>query len=189
MNEANPWTTVDSRVVYDNPWMSVREDQVVRPDGRPGIYGVMSAKQVATGVVALTDALEVWLVGQYRYPTEVYSWELIEGGADPARPILEGAQRELREEAGLTAAEWIPLGGEIHLSNSITAERGYLYLARGLERVGDPEPEGTEVLTLDLVPFAEALARVERGEIQDAFSIMGLLLAERWLRARGAWPQ
>jgi len=189
VSEANPWTTLASRVVYDNPWMSVREDQVLRPDGQPGIYGVMSAKQVATGVVALTDALEVWLVGQYRYPTEVYSWELIEGGADPSRPIIEGAQRELREEAGLTAAEWHVLGGEVHLSNSITAERGWLYLARGLERVGDPQPEGTEVLALKTVPFGAALELVDRGQIQDAFSIMGLLMAERWLRARGEWPQ
>jgi 8-oxo-dGTP pyrophosphatase MutT (NUDIX family) len=184
-SEANPWTTLSSRVVYDNPWMSVRQDQVLRPDGQEGIYGVMSAKQVATGVVALTPTLEVWLVGQYRYPTDVYSWELIEGGADPSSPALEGAQRELREEAGLVAHEWHPLGGEIHLSNSITAERGYLFLARELEQVGDPEPEGTEVLQLKTVPFTEALALCERGAIQDAFSIIGLLLAERWLRARG----
>lgn len=189
MSEANPWTTLTSRVVYQNAWMVVREDQVVRPDGQPGIYGVMSARSVATGVVALTEQGEVWLVGQYRYPTGVYSWELIEGGTAPGEAPLDAVQRELREEGGLGAREWHRLGGEIHLSNSITAEVGYLYLARDLERLGEPQPEGTEVLQLKTVPFAEALAMCDSGEIQDAFSIMGLFLAERWLRQRGELPE
>jgi 8-oxo-dGTP pyrophosphatase MutT (NUDIX family) len=178
MSEHNPWTTLSSRLIYDNEWMRVREDAVRRPDGSDGIYGVMEAKKVATGVVALTDADEVVLVGQWRYPTKGYSWEIVEGGADPGEEPLAAAKRELREEAGLEAERWEPLGGELHLSNCITDEVGYLYLARGLSEVGaDPDP--TEVLTLDRVPLAEAVRRVESGEITDAMSVMGLLLAAR----------
>lgn len=181
--EASPWVTHERRLVYRNPWITVREDQVTRPDGRPGIYGVVEPVNIATGVVALTDAGEVVLVGQFRYPTNVYSWELVEGGAAPGEPPLAAARRELREEAGLEAARWTPLGGELHLSNCFTAERGFVFLAEGLREVG-AEPEPTEVLRQRRVPLRDALAMVERGELQDAVTVMGLLLADRHLRAR-----
>lgn len=180
--EPSPWRTVASRPVYANAWMRVREDQVVRPDGSPGIYGVMEPTRLATGVVALTDAGEVWLVGQYRYPTDVYSWEIIEGGADPHEDPLAGARRELREEAGLEAADWRLLGGEVHLSNCITSERAFIYLARGLREV-EAAPEPTEVLRLAKVPLGRALELVDQGAITDAVSVIGLLRAERLLRA------
>ncbi|MCW8138237.1 MAG: NUDIX hydrolase [Planctomycetota bacterium] len=182
--EPSPWRTLSSRPVYANAWMRVREDQVLRPDGAPGVYGVVEPVRVATGVVALTDAGEVWLVGQYRYPTEVYSWEIIEGGADPHEDPLEGARRELKEEAGLEAADWRLLGGELHLSNCITAERAFIYLARGLRQV-EAAPEATEVLRLLRVPLARALDLVDQGAIQDAVSVIGLTLAERALRRGG----
>lgn len=180
--EDSPWRTVSSRPVYANAWMRVREDQVVRPDGKPGIYGVMEPTRVATGVVALTDDLHVWLVGQFRYPTGSYSWEIIEGGADPHEDPLSGARRELREEAGLDATHWQLLGGEVHLSNCITSERAFIYLARGLREVG-AHPEETEVLRLARVPLARALALVDTGVIVDAVSVIGLLRAARFLRA------
>jgi len=119
----NPWTTLATRVVYTNPWITVREDKVLRPNGSPGIYGVVETR-LATGVLALTPEEDCYLVGQYRYTMHEYSWELIEGGSDPGEDALAAAQRELREEAGLTARDWQPLGGEIHLSNCHSSERG-----------------------------------------------------------------
>lgn len=180
-NEPNPWRTLSSRLTYANAWMRVREDQVRRPDGAPGVYGVMEPVRVATGVVALTDDRHVWLVGQFRYPTNVYSWEIIEGGADPHEEPLAGAQRELREEAGLLASDWRPLGGELHLSNCLTSERCHIYLARGLRHVS-AQPDATEVLRLARVPFERALGLVDSGAIQDAVSVIGLLATERLLR-------
>ncbi|MBI2421480.1 MAG: NUDIX hydrolase [Candidatus Hydrogenedentes bacterium] len=173
----NPWITHSSRVMYKNAWITVREDQVTRPDGKPGIYGVVETR-LATGVLALTEADAVYLVGQYRYPMECYSWEIIEGGSDPGEDALEACKRELLEEAGLTAAQWEPLGGEIHLSNCHSSERGYLYVARGLHE-GEASPEGTEALQIRKVPWSEALAMVDSGEIQDALSIMAILRYER----------
>lgn len=178
MSEKNPWTTLSTREMYRNPWMRVREDKVIRPDGQGGIYGVVEAR-AATGVVALTPEGHVQLVGQYRYPTEKYSWEIVQGGADPGEEPLAAAQRELQEEAGLRAATWQALGGEVHLSNCISAERGYLYLAQDLEEV-DAAPEGTEILQLKTMPLAEAAARARRGEMPDAMTVIGLLLAEAW---------
>lgn len=178
--EQNPWKTLSSEVKYKNPWISVREDQVIRPDGAPGIYGVVDCR-VATGVLALTEDDDLYLVGQYRYPMHCYSWEIIEGGAEPDEDPMEACKRELREEAGLEAAEWTPLGHEIHLSNCHSSERGFLYVARGLHHV-DADPEGTEALQVRKVPWQEAVAMVENGAITDAFSIMGILLYDRLRR-------
>ncbi len=178
----NPWTTQSSRLVYETPWLRVIEDQVVRPDGADGIYSYIETR-VAVAAVALTPANEVYLVGQYRYPTQHYSWELVEGGAEPDEAPLTCIQRELREEAGLRARKWSPLGNEIHFSNCISAERGYIFLAEELEET-QSAPDATEVLEVRVVPLDDALEMVYQGEIQDAFSIIGLLRAQRHIIER-----
>ncbi len=179
MSTENPWKTLSSRRVYTNPWMSVREDKVIRPDGQDGIYGVIETR-IATGVVALTPEREIYLVGQYRYPTEVYSWEIIQGGADENEDPLSACKRELQEEAGLVAEMWTPIGGEIHLSNCISSERGYVFAAEGLSHT-EASPDGTEVLELKKVPLSEAVRMAASGAIVDAVSIIGILLVEKWL--------
>ncbi len=168
----NPWTTLSSAIQYQNPWITVREDQVIRPDGKPGIYGVISAK-TATGVVALTEAQEIVLVGQWRYPLERYSWEIVEGGAEPGEDPLLAIQRELAEEAGLRASKWTRLGGEVHLSNAFSSETALLWLAQDLSPAS-AEPDGTEVLTVRRAPFSEVMRMLQEGEITDAMSIIAL---------------
>ncbi len=177
MAEENPWETLGSKVVYENEWIKVREDAVIRPDGQPGIYGVVETR-LATGVMAVTEAAEVYLVGQYRYALGEYSWEIIEGGSDAGESALEAAQRELQEEAGLVARDWVALGDEIHLTNCHSNERGYIFVARDLTEVG-ATPDGTEDLQLRKVPVAEALAMVDSGEIKDAMTILALLRYSR----------
>ena len=169
----NPWKTLGSRVVYKNPWITVREDSVICPDGSEGIYGVVVPK-IATGVVALTPQREVYLVGQFRYPLQTYSWEIIEGGADGDETPLAAAQRELAEEAGLRAERWEPIGSEIHLSNCFTAERAFAFLAQELSAT-TATPDATEILTLKRIPLKDAMAMIERGEITDALTIIALL--------------
>lgn len=179
MSTGNPWKTVGTKEIYSNPWMSIREDSVIRPDGKPGIYGVIDAR-IATGAVAITPEREIYLVGQFRYPTKVYSWEIIQGGTDPGEDPLTACKRELQEEAGLVAKKWTPLGGEVHLSNCISSEKGFIYLAEGLSET-DSSPDGTEVLQIKKVPFAQAVDMAVRGEIVDAVSVIAILLAEKWL--------
>lgn len=176
-DDKNPWRLVSSRQIYRNPWISLREDQVIQPDGNPGIYGVVESR-IATGVVALTANDEIVLVGQYRYPTECYSWEIPEGGAEIGEDPLSAIQRELAEEAGLSALSWQRLGGEVHLSNCFSAERAILFLARELSADTRP-PDPTEVLRVAHVPFVDALEMVDRGLIVDALSIVGILRAAR----------
>lgn len=179
MNTQNPWKTIDSRTVYKNPWICVREDNVIRPDGKPGIYGVVETG-VACGVVAVDCENMVYLVGQYRYPIKRYCWEIVEGASMQGESPLDTSKRELREEVGLHASNWMQLGAEVHPSNCMTTEVGYLFLATDLKE-GTSEPEGTEVLEIRKMPFRQALQMVHSGEITDMLSIVGLLRAERFL--------
>ena len=180
-DQKNPWKTISSREIYKNPWIRLREDQVVRPDGTHGIYGVVETR-IATGVLALSSTQEVYLVGQYRYTLEQYSWEIIEGGQDEGEVPLETAKRELKEEAGLSAAKWTELGGEVHLSNCYTSEVARFFLAEDLEE-GSCKPDATEVLEVRSVPFLEALQMVQEGEITDAMSIIGIYRLKEYLGA------
>lgn len=173
MSEKNPWVKKGSREVYKNPWIRLREDSVIRPDGSDGIYSVVEAR-FATGVVAVNAEGKIILVGQYRYAVEEYSWEIIEGGAEVGETPLEAIKRELVEEGGVKASKWQPLGGEIMLSNCFTNERGYLFLAEDLEEV-PKDPDGTEVLSLRYVTLEEALQMIAVGEIKDAMTIIGIM--------------
>ncbi|RYX85217.1 NUDIX hydrolase [bacterium] len=177
----NPWQTKSTRPVYNNPWISIREDQVVRPNGSEGLYGVVSMRNHAVGVVPLHDDGTITLVGQWRYTMEEYSWEIPEGGCPEGESPIECARRELQEETGLIAALVEPLGGELHLSNSVTDERGNLFVATGLTQ-SEAAPEETEEFEVRRVPLSEAVEMVVSGQINDALSVMALLLLERKLR-------
>jgi 8-oxo-dGTP pyrophosphatase MutT (NUDIX family) len=169
---ANPWQTRESRTIYDNPWIRVREDQVTRPDGQPGIYGVVHFKNLAIGVLPIDDEGCTYLVGQHRYALNQYSWEIPEGGCPEGEAPLDAAARELLEETGLQAVHY-ELLGRAHLSNSVSNEDSLFYLATGLTQ-GIAQPEGTEQLQVRRLPFIEALAMVQRGEITDAISILAI---------------
>ena len=175
----NPWQTRGSREVYINPWIRVREDHVIRADGRDGIYGVVEFQNYALGIVPVTDSGDTFLVGQWRYPLGLYSWEIPEGGGPLSTPLLASAQRELAEETGITAATWTDLG-LFHLSNSVTNEAGQIFLAQGLT-LGDARPEGDEVLALRRLPLTEAYAMAMDGRITDGVSIIGLARAVHYL--------
>jgi 8-oxo-dGTP pyrophosphatase MutT (NUDIX family) len=167
-----PWRRIARRVAYENPWLTVWHDDVVRPDGSPGVYGVVHFESLAAGIVAIDADDRVLLVGQHRYPLDAYSWEIPEGGVPAGEDALEGARRELREETGFVAAEWLEIG-RFHLSNSVTDEAGVLYLATDLTHEA-AAPEATEELVVRWVPFAEALAMTLDGRITDAMAIMGI---------------
>ena len=178
----NPWQTQSSDVKYQNPWISVREDVVLNPGGGQGIYGVVTMKNKALGIVPVDAEGNTWLVGQYRYPLSEYSWEIPMGGGPVELDILESAQRELREETGLMATRWTRIA-RLHTSNSVTDEEGFVFLAEGLT-MGEVEPEETEDLRLWKLPLAEAVRMVMDDRITDSVSVAGLLKAEKVLAGR-----
>ncbi len=184
----NPWRRLDRRLVYANPWIEVVEDRVVRPDGAPGIYGVVRFRNRAVGVVAFEPPDRLLLVGQYRYTLDAYSWEIPEGGVPEGEDLLAGAARELAEETGYRARRWRMLA-RTHTSNSVTDEVGAIFLASELVP-GEARPDGTEDLALRWVSVAEALAMIERGELTDALSQIGILrlALELGIRPRAGEP-
>ncbi|MGA2079886.1 MAG: NUDIX hydrolase [Holophaga sp.] len=182
---ANPYTVLSRREVYDSPWIRVREDRFRHRRGAEGRYAVCGFRRAGCGVVALDELDRVVLVGQWRYPLEAYTWELPEGGGEEHESPFTTMQRELREEAGLTAGVWEPLA-LAHNSNSSTDEEAFLFLARDLREAPEGHaPELDEELMVHREPFAQCVARVLAGEITDALTAVALLA----LQARRAGVQ
>jgi 8-oxo-dGTP pyrophosphatase MutT (NUDIX family) len=169
----NPWTVLSKATVYENDWIRVDHHDVLNPTGGPGIYGTVHFKGHATGVVPIDEQGNVILVGQYRFPLAAYSWEIPEGGSVGDGSVLETAKRELREECGVTARHWLEIQ-QMDLSNSVSDERGTMFLAWDLEHAA-AQPEETEKLDIARVPFWQAIERVKRGEIRDGISVVALL--------------
>lgn len=179
----NPWQTVSTREAYVNPWLRVREDQVIKPGGGPGIYGVVEYKNIAVGVVPVDEHGHTWLVGQWRYCHGRYEWEIPEGGCPAGESPAETARRELREETGILAEKIEPLLTGLQLSNSTTNEVCDLFVATGLS-YGEAQPEDTEELEVLRLPLTEAFQMATDGRIRDSVSILALLALQARLASQ-----
>ena len=167
------WKKLESKIVFDNPWITVLEDRVINPGGGENQYGHVHFKNIAVAIVPLDEDMNTWLVGQDRYTLGQFSWEVPMGGAPRDEDPLEAARRELKEETGLTARRWSEVM-QLHTSNSITDEVGYIYIAQGLAE-DDPSPEETENISIRKLPLTDALDMALHGEIIDALSVAALM--------------
>lgn len=175
MNQSNPWKTVCSRIPYENPWLRIREDTVIRPDGTTGIYGVVEIRP-SVGVVALNERNEIALVGQWRYATGRYTWEIPRGGsAHGETDMLAVAQRELSEETGILAENWTRIG-EFDVCNGVTTDIQHMFLATGL-RMAEAHQDPVEQIVTKWAPFDKAIDMVMRGEITEVCSVAAILKA------------
>lgn len=175
----NPWKTLGGELVYENQWIRLDEYQVINPSGGRGIYGKVSFKGRAVGIIPVDQDLNTWLVGQYRYTLNEYSWEIPMGAVPMEESYESGALRELKEETGLIAGR-IDFLCKIHTSNSVTDEVGKVYLAKELTQ-GETEFDDTEDITVKKLPFREALDWVMDGRITDSLSVGGILKYARVL--------
>ena len=180
--EKNPWITLDEKEIYNNPWIRLTHRNVINPPGGKGIYGVVHFKNLAMGIVPLDEEGNTWLVGQYRYTLNQYSWEIPEGGSPIGTDPLVSAKRELKEETGIIAKKWTKIL-DFHTSNSVTDEAGIVYLAQDLT-IGDASPEETEELRLMKIPLDEAIDMIYSGEITDLVAVSGLLRAKLFLSSK-----
>jgi 8-oxo-dGTP pyrophosphatase MutT (NUDIX family) len=170
-----PWRDHGARVVFDNPWITLTEHQVTAPTGKSAVYGKVHFKNVAIAVLPLHPDGTVTLVGQHRFALGDYVWEIPEGGGPLEEAPLDAARRELREEVGLEAASWREILN-VQISNSVTDERGIGYLAMDFSPT-EKDPDDTEVIAIERVPFAEALEAAVAGWLPDALTVAMLLRA------------
>ena len=181
--EENPWKTISGKIVYDNPWINLTEYQVITPAGTPGIYGKVHFKNIAIGILVIDEAGDTYLVGQYRYPLNEYSWEIPEGGCPLGTDYLASAKRELKEETGFEAKQWTEIL-RMHVSNSISNEYAVVYVAKDLI-AGEAAPEDTEKLSIKKMPFSTALQWVLDGKITDSISVATIL---KWQLIQSKMP-
>ncbi len=171
--QTNPWETRTINEVYDNPWIQVTHRDVITPGNTDGIYGVVHFKNLAIGIIPLDEDYNTWIVGQYRYTLDEYSWEIPEGGGPEGIEALDSAKRELKEETGITASDWMQVI-ELTTSNSVTDERAVSFVARNLS-YGKSTPEDTEDLEIRKLPFDKLVEMVMEGKITDALSVATIL--------------
>jgi 8-oxo-dGTP pyrophosphatase MutT (NUDIX family) len=172
-SEKNPWRILDEKLVYDNPWINLTHYDVINPTGGKGIYGKVHYKNIAIGTVPLDSEGNIYLVGQYRFTLNKYSWEIPAGGGPLGTEPLLSAQRELEEETGLKAGRWEKII-DMHLSNSITDECCIIFLARDLS-LHYPKPEETELLSIQKISFDNAYQMVKDGNITDSLTVTAIL--------------
>ena len=175
MKEKNNWKKINSKIAYENPWIEVQHHNVINPSGGEGIYGQVNFKNIAIGIVPIDENNDTWLVGQFRFPLEEYSWEIPEGGCPFSEEPLKAGKRELLEETGITAEKWTMIS-KIHTSNSVCNEVGFIFMAENL-KFSESEPEETEDLQIKKVSLKEALKMVMENKITDSISIAGILKA------------
>ncbi|BAK34267.1 putative hydrolase [Microlunatus phosphovorus NM-1] len=169
------WQRLRSRVAYENAWIRVREDAVLRPDGSPGVYGVVEVRSPAVFVVPVTEAGEIVLVEVDRYTIGGLSLEVPAGGTDGEDPLV-AAGRELREETGLAAESLVDLG-PVYSLNGVSDAPGRVVVARGLRPVGGADQEAEGISGVRLVAVPDLLAMIKAGEITDNESLGALLVA------------
>lgn len=168
----NPWQSKSKQTVYENKWIKVSHEEVVTPSGTDGIYGTVHFKNIAIGIIPLDEQNNTWLVGQYRYALNEYSWEIPEGGGFLDDDVLEAAKRELQEEVGLVANQWEQLI-EFNTSNSVTDEKAIIFVAKGLTSVAMNWDE-TELLQIKKVNINVVMEMINNGEIKDSLTIIGI---------------
>lgn len=167
------WKTLTNKTIYENPWLEIQHHEVINPGGGEGIYGVVRFKNYAIGIIPIDENGYTWIVGQFRYALDIYSWELPEGGGPLTDLPLDSAKRELKEEVGITANKWTKLM-EMHTSNSVTDELAFLYIAQELT-FGETEHEETEDITVRKIHFTELVEMIMSGEITDSLTVASVL--------------
>ncbi len=168
----NPWTLNSKKIAYENNWIRVEHHEVLNPSKKPGIYGKIHFKNIAIGIIPVDQDGYTWLVGQYRYPLDEYSWEIPEGGGKMDADPLDSAKRELLEETGITAKKWTYIQ-KVHTSNSVSDEYAMIYLAQGLD-FQDAQPDEDEELIIKKIHLNDLYKMLLEGEITDSLSVAGI---------------
>lgn len=173
----NPYTQISSEQIYARKYVRFMKDMVkIGEHTKDYSYSDIAN---GVGIVAINEKQEIALVGQWRYPVKQYNWEIPAGMREDGEDPLATAKRELKEEAGLTAQKWQKLG-EFFMEPSSTTKVGHIFLAQELQQ-GNQSLDDDERINVEWLPLKEILALIEKGEIKDGFTILGILRAQSYL--------
>jgi hypothetical protein len=174
----NPFTLISTKKVYENPWISVREDSVIRPGWKDWIFGIVTMNN-GCSVLAIDDDSNIFITTEYHYGISDYSVELISWWINPWESPLDCAKRELEEEAGIVASEWIDLW-YIDPFTTVVNSKNYLFLARKLKNTKS-NPDEWEVVNLSKLSYEDALRKALNSEITHWASVVSILKAEKYI--------
>lgn len=169
----NPWKTLNSKQIYESPWISLQVDEVINPAGKPSTYSITKFKKLAIGVIPIDKDGNTYLVGQWRYPFNKYTWEIPEGGGSFEVEPVESAKRELLEETGITATNWEKIL-EMDMSNYATNEVAHIFVATNLS-FQPPQPDEDEEIEVKKVPIEKVFEMVMKGELTDSLTVAGIM--------------
>jgi 8-oxo-dGTP pyrophosphatase MutT (NUDIX family) len=178
-DNANPWKTLSSSIAYQSPFLTVREDKVITPGGKPGVYSVIESKP-GVFIVAETDNDEIYLIESFRYPLQAWRWELPSGGIDKGDTPLQAAQKELEEELGLTATTWTQLGDMYPSNNGPLNDHNLVLLAQDLHPAQKHHESGEAIRPPRAVSYKKVFDMVRGGELTDGQSLGVLLHYKLW---------
>lgn len=173
-----PWIIKETFLKYKNPWIEVNEDQVIRPDGKAGIFGVVKMTP-GVSVLALDEKGFVYLTEEFRYAIGKKSIEVVSGGIDEGEQPLDAAKRELEEELGIQAEEWVSLG-VVDPFTSVVHSPAHLFLARKLH-FSETSREGTEIIKTIKMTMTEAIKMVQNNIITHGPTCVLILKAKNYL--------
>lgn len=174
-----PWTKLSSKIAYKNPWIKIREDQVIKPNGKKGLYGVILTPP-AVFVIPITAKNETYIIKLFRYPTQMYSWEVPAGSSD-GENILRAAKRELQEETGLLADKWTK-AGEFQSFNGCANEISHTFIAKDLKKTKKNRIKEEGIIEIKKVSFKQIFKMIKTGELNDAQSITAIIQAAGYLK-------
>lgn len=176
----NPYITKSSKTVYQNPWIRIREDEIVRPDGSDGIYGVVESNNSVI-VAVLNENQEILLVNSYSYPAQRWHWELPGGGGNSEEDYIEASKRELIEETGIDASRWMLLA-ETRVCDGLMTEKMATMLATGITMGDRPVSDDSQLIRdMKFVSLDEVYEMIKRDEIDEGQTLTALYLVERFL--------
>lgn len=176
---SNKWKKLSSKIVYTNPWFKVREDLVITPVGKKGTYTVVEKKR-SVFIVAITEQNELYLIDQFRYTTNMESWEIPAGAVESNEAVMDAAKRELQEETGLQSMNWVEIG-IMQLANDTLDGIGHIFIASGLQKVNINEQKEEGIDSVEKFLFADTFSMIKNGKMTDSHSIAAITLASVYL--------
>ena len=186
MKNKNPFRTISSRIAWSCPWYSIRQDEIITPDGSPGEYNVIE-KEAAVWIVPVTINKELVLINHYRYTIDDWCWEVPAGSVKQGQTLEEAAQEELREEIGGIEAKFEYIG-QFYTANGICNEIGHIFLATEVF-LGEPEHEPAEIIEIHLKSIPEALKMAKSNQVDDGPSALAIMLCSQQLETIQALRQ